>query len=341
MVAVRSDKQARAAVHNFNTWYEDRSAQLGGDYYECTLENSPLTAARRRSPHSMLYFLIHVLQRMLHNFWVTATLDTYVMQCAKANGKCPPSIIALVFYFECGKLSLNADVVRPLAKKQRIEESEAARAAAQGLRSAASAEATAASTSALKPPASALSSVDMAHVQVQVARRYAYSRLDQHASQTMASADWRWVTSAGDCHMVAAAFATSQDCNVFQRKCFDVKAVVAEVRVTVEYFTQMNLWPHWVLEPKAGIVKNILDAPASYEDKQNEIWEAVVNLMNLSSVIVCVHHREVFNAHGNAVCVNRRNESSVGRYNFRGNVVERLLSYLMHQRDVEASAETS
>ena len=113
MMAVRSDKQARAAVNNFETWYAHRLAQFGPYFYECTLDKSPLREARRRAPHSMLDFLIHVLQRMVHQFWGTATLDSYVMRCTKANGKCPPAIIALLFYLECPNLSPNIDVAIP------------------------------------------------------------------------------------------------------------------------------------------------------------------------------------------------------------------------------------
>ena len=88
----------------------------------------------------MLYFLIVVLQRMVHQFWGTATLNSYVQACVAANGKCPPAIIGLLFCLECPNLSPNINVAMPDTKKQRIHDSEAARAAAQAAPSAASAE---------------------------------------------------------------------------------------------------------------------------------------------------------------------------------------------------------
>ena len=142
-MVLRADKQARAAVQNFNSWYAKRLAHFGPCFYECTLENSPLSVARRDAPHSMLYFLILVLQRLVHQLWDTAHLNSYAQGCAKVNGKCPPSIIALLFYMECTNLSPNIGVAIPDTKKQRIHDSEAARAAARAAPSAVSAEAAA------------------------------------------------------------------------------------------------------------------------------------------------------------------------------------------------------
>ena len=93
------------------------------------------------------------------------------------------------------------------------------------------------------PAASALSRDQKAHLQAQVARRYAYSQLDQHARRTIASAEWCWLSSPSDCVNIREAFATYQDSNEFTRKLLDVKAVVAEIRLTVQYFSQRRLWP--------------------------------------------------------------------------------------------------
>ena len=56
-------------------------------------------------PNSMLYFLIHVLERLLLQFSTTEHSDSYVQQCVSANGSCPPSVIALLFDYECTDLS--------------------------------------------------------------------------------------------------------------------------------------------------------------------------------------------------------------------------------------------
>ena len=507
-MVVRADKQARAAVQNFDSWYARRLAHFGPYLYECRLDNSPLTVARCAAPHSMLYFLIQVLQRLVHQFWDTAHLDSYVRRCAHVNGRCPPSIIALLFYLECRDLSPNMSVAIPDTKKQRIHDSEAARAAAQAAPSAASAEAAAsedaarvqaehdafwqtfaenvmkhlvwpavwkgiirvapnsdrdnptwwsegilpivnhsevfslhwqggkkmarhswyhvcavlathnfadqggpkpftqktvrefledagyrkalatddvaatevtlattskaasgvctaskaasvavhgaaAEASAVEPPpgvwslsseAPAAKAVpgqsrnERARLRAEVARRYAYSQLDQHARRTIASAEWCWLSSPSVCEKIRKAFATYQDSSEFTREPLDVKAVVAEIRLTVEYFSQTKLWPRWVLQPNDRLVRSLPEDEAAYEDFGNENWEALVNLMNLSSVIHFVCGQAVFNAPANAVYGDRLNRSSVGSYNFRGNVVERLLTYLLHRSQEEALA---
>ena len=92
-------------MQNFDTWYAHRLAHFGPYLYECRLDNSPLTVARCAAPHSMLYFIIQVLQRLVHQFWDTAQQDSYVLECGGANSRCPPSIIAVLFYYECTFLS--------------------------------------------------------------------------------------------------------------------------------------------------------------------------------------------------------------------------------------------
>ena len=93
-----------------------------------------------------------------------------------------------------------------------------------------------------------------------------------------------------------------------------------------------------MLHPDDRLVRNLPEDEAAYEDFGNENWEALVNLMNLSSVIESVFVQAVFNAPTNAVYGDRLNRSSVGSYNFRGNVVERLLTYLLHRKQEEAFA---
>ena len=95
------------------------------------MSTSPLRAARRAAPHTMLHFLILVLQRLVHKFSETAHQNDYVKRCAAANGRCPPSIIAMLFYMECTDVSPHSVVAIPETKKQRIYDSQAARARAQ------------------------------------------------------------------------------------------------------------------------------------------------------------------------------------------------------------------
>ena len=186
------------------------------------------------------------------------------------------------------------------------------------------------------PAAPAQSRDQQARLQVEVARRYAYSQLDQHARWTIASAEWCWLSSPSDCVNILEAFATYQDSNDFTRKLLNVKAIVAEIRLTVHYFSQRRLWPVWVLQPNDRLVRSIPEDEAAYEDFGNENWEVLVNVMNLSSVIESVFVQAVFNAPANAVYGDRLNRSSVGSYNFRGNVVERLLTFLVKRRQQES-----
>ena len=136
----RGDKQARVAFCRFERWYQHGLAQIGHPWYKCTLEDSPLVIARRRAPCSLLYFLM-VLQRLVHQYWNTGTGDAYVQMCEEANGKCPPALIGLLFYHQCPNLSPKIDVAFSARKKQRIHDSESARAAAQSATSSSSAAA--------------------------------------------------------------------------------------------------------------------------------------------------------------------------------------------------------
>ena len=114
-MVMRADKQARAALNNFDMWYSQKKWQC--PYFRFPIANSRVTVARRAAPHSMLYFLIQVLQRLLHQFWPTAHFDSYVQQCRIANGRCPPSIIALLFYDDCRDLSPCMRVAIPATNK--------------------------------------------------------------------------------------------------------------------------------------------------------------------------------------------------------------------------------
>ena len=89
--------------------------------------------------------------------------------------------------------------------------------------------------------------------------------------------------------------------NEFAREPLDPKAVVADLRVTVEYFSQEKLWPWWVLQPNEKFVRNLPEHDDAYEDFGNENWEALVNLMNLSSVVPSMYGQEIFNPASYAV----------------------------------------
>ena len=170
----------------------------------------------------------------------------------------------------------------------------------------------------------------------ELVRRYAYTELDQHARRKIAEADMQWLSSPGVCEKLREAFATFQETSEFTRERLDPKAVVAEIRLTVQYFAQAKLWPDWVLYPNDRRVRSLPDDYDAYEDFGNENWEALVNLMNLTSVVHSLCGQAVLNAPANAEYGDRVNKSSVGNYNFRGNVLERLLPYFLRRSKQEA-----
>ena len=97
--AVRSDKQARAALHHFSKWYADAVENMTFGWYRCEFEDSPLSQARRLTPHAVLYFLVVLLQRLLEQYWErTASRDAYVQHCLGTMQKCPQAIIGILVY---------------------------------------------------------------------------------------------------------------------------------------------------------------------------------------------------------------------------------------------------
>ena len=85
----------------FEKWHEQNVIELEIGPYQCTLENSPPSVGRRCAPHGMLYFLLLVLQRMVHQFCGTATFNSYVQSCVAANVRCPAAIIGLLICLKC------------------------------------------------------------------------------------------------------------------------------------------------------------------------------------------------------------------------------------------------
>ena len=141
--------------------------------------------------------------------------------------------------------------------------------------------------------ASAQKTNEQARVQVEVARRYAYSQLDQMARRTIAATEWCWASSPNDCVDILEAFQKYQDSNEWAPKPLNVKAVVAEIRLTVQYFSQKRLWPFWVLQPTDRLVRRIPEDDDADEDYGNENWEVLVNVCLLSRSIQCSFQRRI------------------------------------------------
>ena len=92
--------------------------------------------------------------------------------------------------------------------------------------------------------------------------------------------------------------------------CGDLKFLVP--RLTVAYFSIMDLWPCWVLQANDPALRSTPEDAAAYEDLGNDIWEALVNLMHLSSAIPYVYGQEILNAPARAMYGDRAKKSGVG-----------------------------
>ena len=143
MVRVRADKQRRAALDHFTNWYVTEVTYRPGGSYRCTLRDSPMSAARERTPRSLLYFLMILLQNLVDDYWKrSAERNNYVQHCVATMQKCPPAVIGLLAYLHAPKLSPLIGLSFPSSKKHRIYDSESGRAACNSA-SAASASAAA------------------------------------------------------------------------------------------------------------------------------------------------------------------------------------------------------
>ena len=73
------------------------------------------------------------------------------------------------------------------------------------------------------------------------ARRYAYSELDQHARRTIASAQWCFLSHESVCITIGRAFHMYRQTHEHAQEPLVPKAVAAELRLTVEYFSNEKL----------------------------------------------------------------------------------------------------
>ena len=169
----------------------------------------------------------------------------------------------------------------------------------------------------------------------EVAKRHAYSELDQLARKKIAETDWMWVRTLEDCDNILTAYQVYARESIYADIGLSLSAVVTEVRLTVQFFAQKKLWSRWLVHPKDKDLKNMPETDDAYDDPGNETWEMIVNLMGLSSVVESLGHKRVFNAAPHATYGDRTNKSGVGNYNFRGNAVERLMVMLQEGMQTE------
>ena len=102
--------------------------------------------------------------------------------------------------------------------------------------------------------------------------------------------------------------------------CLSLSAVVTEVRLTMQVFTQRKLWPTWLLRPNDKALENMPETDDAYVDAANEVWEVVVSLMGLSTVI------------------GSRRQQRRCNYNLGGNVLGPLLEWLYVGMQAERAA---
>ena len=150
-------------------------------------------------------------------------------------------------------------------------------------------------------------------INAEVAKRYAYSELDQLARKKIAETDWMWVRTPEDCDNILTAYQVYARWSIFADICLSLSAVVTEVRLTMQVFAQQKLWPPWLVRPNDKALENMPETDDAYVDPGNEVWEVLVNLMGLSSAIASLRQQQRFN------------------YNFRGNDLERLLDWLYEE----------
>ena len=151
----------------------------------------------------------------------------------------------------------------------------------------------------------------------EVAKRCAYSELEQLARKKIAGTDWMWVRTPEECENIARAYQVYATKSIFADICLSLSAVVTEVRLTMQVFAQQKLWPPWLVRPNDKALENMPETDDAYVDPGNEVWEVLVNLMGLSSAIASLRQQQRFN------------------YNFRGNDLERLLDWLYEEMQKE------
>ena len=146
--AVRPGKNKRAAKHCFTNWYDEGKANMNGGCIQCSVRESVLREQWKSTPHTLLLFLLNVLQCLVDTFWQTsAGSDPYVRMCVTTMGKCPPCIIGLLVYLTRPTLSPVTASAFPPTSKDRIFWSELGRSEAR-LRASASASASMSATAA-------------------------------------------------------------------------------------------------------------------------------------------------------------------------------------------------
>ena len=184
-------------------------------------------------------------------------------------------------------------------------------------------------------------SATVTHDQDALSKRYAYSELDQAARQRVADEDWMFLRTEQESADIKTAFQAYVADGVFVTEpqlC--ASAVVTEIRLTMDQFSQKRMWPPWLLQPCNEDLKKMNTTDDAYSDDGNENWEVMLVLIGLASAMETVSAQQRFNAASHAPYGHKTNRSGRGNYNFRGNVLEQLLETLALCRKLEKRSET-
>ena len=154
----------------------------------------------------------------------------------------------------------------------------------------------------------------------EVAKRDAYTELEQLARRKMAETDWMSVRTLAEGEDIVWAYQVYAKEGSYADICVSFSAVVTEVRLTMQVFAQRKLWPTWLLRSNDKALENMPETDDAYVDAGNEVWEVVVSLVGLSSAI------------------GSRRQQQRCNYNLRGNVLGRLLEWLYDGMQTERAA---
>ena len=329
--AVRADKQARAALHHFSKWYADAVENMTFGWYKCQLEDSPLSGVRKLTPHALLYFLVVLLQRLLLQYWEgTASRDAYVQHCVGTMHKCPGAIIGLQVYLNAPRLSPSAAVPCSPSRKQRMFASGSGRALARAPSvansgSASRAEAESLEAAKWKPDVAAVT-------RSQIATCYAYTKVEQEARKKLRNIDWSWTSGAHDCEDILEAFSKYQGSNDFADRCLNLSAVVLELRLTVQFFSQERLWPGWLLLNSTASVLRIPEIHSTDVECGHAMLEVIASLINFAGAMETMRHESACSAARDAQDGEESWKWGAEDDNVWGNVLQRLLTALCKKR---------
>ena len=172
--------------------------------------------------------------------------------------------------------------------------------------------------------------------QQQVAKRFAYSTLDQTAREKVQAQDWMFIRTVQDSVDIKLAFDSYLRNNALPHQpLLCANAVVTELRLVMQEFSQQKLWPRFLTKPRDSDLKKMPTTDEGYVDTGNEIWEMMVVLVGLPSAMETLAAQQTFNAAPNAPYGHKTNKSGRGNYNFRGNVLEQLFEHLAREKELE------